>query len=446
MRVGLITLGCDKNTVDNEYLAGLLQEKGLETVFLGLDDPVDTVEVAVVTTCGFILDAKEQSVQTIVRMVESKETCGKPERIYVSGCLSQRYGDGLLEELPELDGIVGVGQFAELAEMIADHPETHGCFTQAKPLVEIKAPIKRVRSSDQPYAFLKISDGCDHACAFCSIPLMKGALRSVPMDILLEEAKTLLSQGVKELVLVAQDTAAYGFDWDRTRHLPALLRELAKLDGDFWIRLMYCYPAGITDELIEVMTTENKVVPYLDSPMQHFDPDMLIKMRRPGRRAAAASVVARLRERIPEIVLRTTVITGFPGESYQAHQRMLQAVEDLSFHWLGAFPYSPEEDTVAVDLPRKVGKKVKERRWSEIMEAQAAVTAERNEARVGTKTRVLIEEYDAERRQWVGRSPAEAPEVDGTVYVNSEKLLKKGCFVEVIITDAENYDVVAKIV
>ena len=444
MRVGLVTLGCDKNTVDNEYLAGLLEGQGCEVVFMQDVTDGDALDAAVVTTCGFIGDAKQQSVDSLVALADRKRDEGSPKRLFVAGCLAQRYADDLLNEIPEIDGLVGVGQFQKLTSMIMAGSPKRRQNANAVPVVEIEHFMRRKRIDNTPHAFLKVSDGCNHGCTFCSIPLMKGKHRSVRPPILLEEARSLIEQGAKELVLVAQDLADYGKDFGRDYRLPELLNDLASIDGDFWIRCMYLYPAGVTDRFIDVMATEPKVVPYIDMPLQHLDVDVMQRMRRPSRDANTVEVIQRLRAAVPDIAIRTTMIVGFPGESRQAHLNMLAAMKELRFNWLGAFQYSPEEGTPAEAMDRKVTKATKERRWKAVMETQGLITNAWNQSRVGTKTRVLVERFDEMRHCWVGRSPSEAPEVDGAVYVECDEPLTPGTFVDVEIVEAEVYDVVAE--
>lgn len=439
MRVGLVTLGCDKNTVDNEYLAGLLESGGCEVV--AADDFTGdiTLDAVVVTTCGFIGDAKEQSVEAIVTLAEMKRIGGNPSRLYVAGCLAQRYAAELLEEIPEIDGIVGVGQFAEMAAMLVG-PQPLRCMVKAMPSVEVTQKLPRKSLEKKPYAYLKIADGCNHRCAFCAIPAMKGPLHSVPMEVLLEEARTLLASGVRELNLIAQDITAYGIDHGE-RRLPLLLRELGRLDGDFWIRCLYAYPGGITEDLISAMATTPHVVPYLDMPVQHFDSSVLQRMKRPGWNLDIAELLAQLRAAMPGIALRTTLLVGFPGETPSAHRRLLDGLRKHAFHWAGIFPFSCEEGTAAAEMRRHVGKRTCEKRRHEAMEVQAAISANYSEARVGTQTCVLLEQFDAANERWVGRSPSEAPEVDGCVYVEADDDLSVGQFVEVDITHANGYDV-----
>ncbi|NUM52953.1 MAG: 30S ribosomal protein S12 methylthiotransferase RimO [Candidatus Hydrogenedentes bacterium] len=439
MRVGLYTLGCDKNTVDNEYLAGMLEDKGCEVDFIddaGGDLPFDAV---VVTTCGFIGDAKRQSVEALYEFTERKKE--NALRVFATGCLAQRYADDLLKELPNLDGLVGVGQYERLTELILDGRPAPVRNVRETPRVEIEHFMRRKRVDSKPYSFLKISDGCNHGCTFCSIPIMKGRHTSVPVEVLLDEARSLISEGVKEFILVAQDLADYGRDWSRECRLPDLLRALCALEGEFWVRCMYVYPMGITDEFLDLMANEPKIVPYLDVPLQHLDPETLRRMNRPSKDVNTFKLVERIRARIPHIALRTTMIVGFPGETRQAHQNMLAGMRELRFNWLGAFQYSLEEDTPAGRMSGQISSATKKRRWEKAMETQVEITAAWNQARVGSRVRVLVESRDPESGRWVGRTPSEAPEIDGVAYVDSSRCLHPGDIVEAQIIGADTYDI-----
>ncbi|MCE5230267.1 30S ribosomal protein S12 methylthiotransferase RimO [bacterium] len=444
LRVGIVTLGCDKNTVDNEYLAGLLDEAGCEIVTTRRDGdpPLDAV---VVTTCGFIGDAREQSVDAIVQLAEDKRLRGNPRRLFVAGCLSQRCGEELMTEIPEIDGLAGVGQFEQLAKMIlkTDGRATRSIAVNTPPRVEIDKLIRRRPLAPRPYAFLKIGDGCDHNCSFCSIPLIKGRLRSVPPEIALAEARALLKRGVREINLVAQDLSAWGLDrWPNWR-LPRLVRQICKIPGDFWLRCLYVYPGPIADELIDVMASEPKVVPYLDMPLQHLDPDVLHRMKRPFLERNTFEMVGRLRAALPSLTLRTTMIVGFPGETAAAHRRLIDGIQSLRFDRLGAFEYSPESDTPASTMPLQVSPRTRRRRWHAVMATQAAIALQLNQARLGRTERVLIEGFDPQRKAYIGRSAAEAPEVDGKIYISSSRQLETGLFTDVHITKAEPYDLFA---
>jgi len=446
MRVGLITLGCDKNTVDNEYLAGLLEGEGCDVSFVDGFDTEEEYDAVVVTTCGFIGEAKKQSVQSLVDLIDRKQETGFPKRVFASGCLSQRYADDLLMELPGLDGLVGVGQWKQLTEMVLDGRDAGALRKNVRPLpvVDVEKFMQRKRTDNGPYSFLKVSDGCNHGCTFCAIPLMKGRHRSVRVNVLLDEARSLIDQGVKEIVLVAQDLADYGRDLGNGYRLPDLLRELCTLDGDFWVRCMYLYPVGITDEFLDLLATEPKLAKYIDVPLQHLDFEVMKRMNRPSKEINTYKLVERIKERVPGIALRTTMIVGFPGETRLAHLNMLAGMRTAQFHWLGAFRYSQEEDTPAGKLDGQLTRATKERRWKAVMETQIEITERLNRQRIGTRTRVLVEGYDDERRQWTGRSQLEAPEIDGCIYIDSETPLAVGEFTDVEIVSNDVYDLTAR--
>ena len=444
MRVGIVTLGCDKNTVDNEYLAAHLEDAGCEVCLEPEPGGSVAMDAVVVTTCGFIGDAKRQSVQTLVDWADQKRAGGP--RLYVSGCLAQRYAADLLREIPEIDGLVGVGQFCELTRMIRGEAAPSGRnAARETPSVDIYQFMRRKRIEDKPHSFLKISDGCNHGCTFCSIPIMKGALKSVAHDILLEEAQALIRQGVRELNIVSQDLTAYGRDHGRDYRLPELLRDLAALDGDYWIRCMYCYPGGITDAFLDVFANSPRIVPYLDMPLQHLDPVVLRLMKRPYREVNTFELVKRLRAAVPGIALRTTMIVGFPGETPQAHQRMLDGLRELEFDWLGAFMYSREDDTPAAAMVHQTRVSTRAKRRQAVLEQQAEITAARNRRRVGARERVLVERYDDEYGRWMGRSCGEAPDIDGCVYFGADIPVRPGDFVHVEIQSADIYDVFGRL-
>lgn len=453
LRVGIFTLGCDKNTVDNEYLAGLLADGGCEPV-AGEGDPEIPLDAAVVTTCGFIEPAREQSLALIEALAELRRETGSPRRLFIAGCLTQRYGREIMAELPEIDGVAGVGQFRELAAMIldADAAGTKKIEVAETPSVDIYKLMRRVRLDDAPHAFLKISDGCNHNCAFCSIPIMKGRLRSVPPEILIDEARALVAGGAREINLVAQDLSMYGLDrpeWDKSWRLPRLLRELCAIEGDFWIRCLYFYPGLMTDEFLDTIASEPKIVNYLDMPLQHLDPGVLGRMKRPFHDVDTLALIRRMRERVPGLVLRTTLIAGFPGESAAEHKNMLALLREARFDCLGAFEYSPEDGTPAAEMPRQISAAQIEKRWHAIMRAQQPISAERNAARVGQTTRVLVEGFDPKTQSWAGRSPGEAPEIDGKIFLRPSGHAPgwtpvPGEFVDAEIIDASVYDVFAR--
>ena len=445
MRIGIVTLGCDKNTVDNEYLAGLLDEAGCEVMAIDPESPPEGLDAAVVTTCGFSDRAREQSVDAIVTLAEAKTSGGNPRRLFVAGCLSQRHGEELVREIPEIDGLVGVGQWTRLAEQIlmADRRAAQWLELQQGPSVDIYRLMKRKPLDRLPYGFLKVSDGCNHTCSFCSIPLMKGRLRSVPPEIVLEEARALIDRGVREINLVAQDLSMYGMDRWQDYRLPQLLRDLAALPGDFWIRCLYYYPGLVTDEFLDVLAGEPKIVKYLDMPLQHLDPGVLREMRRPFHDVKTFRLIERMRERVPGLVLRSTMIVGFPGETEEQHRAMLEGLEQIRFDRLGAFPYSQEESTPAGSRADQVPPGVRKARWHAVMRAQQRIAAALARRRVGTTETVLIEGFDPERGQEVWPSRAEAPEIDGRIYIESDAPCEVGSFMTVRITASEVYDLTA---
>ena len=386
--------------------------------------------------------------QSIVDLTDRKRDTGYPKRVFVAGCLAQRYADDLLQELPGIDGLVGVGQWQQLTELILEGHDADALRNRVRalPTVDVEQFMRRKRIDNSPFSFLKISDGCNHGCTFCSIPSMKGRHKSVAPEILLAEAKNLIDQGVKEIILVAQDLSDYGKDMkDGGYRLPRLLRELCALEGDFWVRCMYVYPAGVTDEFLDVMANEPKLAKYIDVPLQHLDPETMKRMNRPSKDANTSLLVQRLRDAIPDIAIRTTMIVGFPGETRMAHLNMVAQMKALRFNWLGAFRYSTEENTPAGTMAGQLSKTTKERRWRAVMETQVEITAEINKARIGKMARVLVEGFDSARNQWYGRSQHESPEIDGCVYIESDEMLKTGSFVDTEIIASDVYDVTARV-
>jgi ribosomal protein S12 methylthiotransferase len=447
LRVAVVTLGCDKNTVDNEYLAGMLEGAGCEIVVEENGAPIDA---AVVTTCGFIAAAKEQSVQTILDLAARKRETGSPRRLIVAGCLSQRYGPELMAQIPEIDGLVGVGQFKRIVELIAEGREANGGATRVietapRPTVDIYTHLRRRPLEAGPHAYLKISDGCDHACTFCAIPKMKGRLRSVEPGILLAEARALLARGVKEINLVAQDLSDYGRDRWRDYRLPELLRDLCAIEGDFWVRCLYYYPGNVTDRFLEVLASEPKIVKYLEMPLQHLHPAILRAMKRPFHEVNTFEAIGRIRRAVPGIALRTTAIVGFPGEGQAEFQYLLDGLRRLQFDRLGAFEYSPEDGTPSATLPGQIDAKTKAMRLRMVMDRQAKISEKVNKRRKGRIERVLVERYDAERDVWIARSQADAPGIDGSVMVAAHPDLEAGRFAEVRFTRPSIYDMVAEV-
>ncbi|MCX8064045.1 MAG: 30S ribosomal protein S12 methylthiotransferase RimO [Candidatus Hydrogenedentes bacterium] len=443
-KIGIITLGCDKNTVDNEYLGGLLEDSGFEVVPVEDFDGSEEFDAIVINTCGFILDAKKQSAEVIAKIADIKKSTGNPRKFVVVGCLAQRYAKDILKEIPEIDAIFGVGQVENIAKFLDGEIDSTDRIVQISPtpIVKVDRYIRRRRLLSGCYSYLKIADGCSHKCAFCAIPRMKGKYTSVPLDILLKEAEDLLSNGVKEINLIAQDITRYGRDLNKGYGLAELIKELVNLKGDFWIRCLYCLPSGITKKILNVVANEEKVVHYLDMPIQHTDYKVLKLMNRPRADLDIHKFIREIREFIPDIVLRSTIIVGFPGETFASFKRLLKDLEHLKFERLGAFIFSPEEGTPAERLSKKVSSLIAERRLQILMETQSAISYEYGKSRVGRVNKVLVEKFVPERQCWIGRSYAEAPDVDGVIWVNSTVPLQVGNFYNVNIKKAETYDLI----
>ena len=437
--VGIVVLGCDKNTADAEHFAGLLEKRlPASTKILSLVEPDKTItglDAVVIFTCAFIHDAKEESVAAILEWTEFRAAHGSPRTLYVAGCLSQRYKKELEAEMPEVDGFFGIHELDALANRLC-----------AESVVTPRELPPRKRLTEKPYAFLKIGDGCGRGCTFCIIPAIKGRRAvSVPKENILADAAALIASGVRELNLVAQDITEYGKDCYSKYRLADLLAELCALRGDFWVRCLYCYPTGITDALLEQLAGQPKITPYLDIPLQHVSPAILRAMGRPEKTTYVLGLLDKLRSRVPGIVVRTTMMVGFPGETEADHRAMLDFIHTQAFPWLGAFIYSPEEDTPASSLKRRASKRIAQQRHDAVMQAQAAITERFNQGRVGTVEQVLVEGYDADMGLWKGRSRAEAPEVDGMILIEHDGELETGRMVQVRLTRAEVYDMYGRV-
>ncbi len=439
MKLLCISLGCDKNLVDSERMLGLLSRDG----YTFTDDENDA-DVILINTCCFIGDAKEESVNVILEMARLKET-GKLKALIVSGCMAQRYKDEILEEIPEVDGILGTSTYDEISKVLDRvlKGERVSCFHDLSLLPEVKE--KRLVTTGGYYAFLKIAEGCDKRCTYCIIPSLRGPYRSVPMEELVKEAEELAEQGVKELILVAQETTLYGVDLYGKKSLPELLKRLCRIDGIRWIRIQYCYPEEITEELIKAIKEEKKVCHYLDIPIQHASDEILRRMGRRTNQADLRARIARLREEIPDIVLRTTLISGFPGETPEDHEELLRFVEEMKFERLGVFAYSAEEDTPAASYPDQVPEELKNERRNEIMELQQDIAFERAEQMKGREMEVMIEGKVADENVLVGRTYMDAPNVDGLIFVNSNVPFMSGDFCRVRVTGALEYDLIGEL-
>lgn len=439
MKLLCISLGCDKNLVDTEKMLGLLGRDGYS-----FTDDEQEADIILINTCCFINDAKEESINTILEMAERKKE-GKCRALIVTGCLAQRYRQEILDEIPEVDAIVGTGSYDEIVSVIREalQGETVMRIDDVDRLPAVETG--RMVTTGGRYAFLKIAEGCDKHCTYCIIPNLRGKYRSVPMEALLTEAQTLAEQGVRELILVAQETTLYGVDFGGRKLLPELLRRLAVIPGLRWIRLMYCYPEEITDELIAVIRTEKKICHYLDIPIQHASDRIL---RRMGRRATQEELrerIAKLRGEIPDIVLRTTMISGFPGEAQEDHEELLDFVNEMEFNRLGVFTYSAEEDTPAATFPDQIPEEIKESRRGEIMELQQEIAFEKSESMIGRMLDVMIEGKVADEEAYVGRSYMDVPGVDGLVFINSGGTYMSGDFVRVRVTGAADYDLIGEV-
>ena len=439
MKLLFISLGCDKNLVDTEVMLGLLHQKG----FTFTDDE-NEADVIAINTCCFINDAKQESIDTILEMAEHKKG-GKCKALIVSGCMAQRYKQEIIDEIPEVDAVIGTSTYDKIADTINAVLEGKG-YNQFDDLDRLPiVSTKRVITTGGFYDYLKIAEGCDKHCTYCIIPKVRGNFRSVPMEQLIEEAKNLVEQGVKEIILVAQETTLYGMDIYNEKSLPKLLHELGKIKDLKWIRILYCYPEEITDELIQAIKDEPKVCHYLDIPIQHASDAILKRMGRRTTKQELIDIVAKLRKGIPDIALRTTLITGFPGDTNEQHEEVLEFVDTMEFDRLGAFVYSQEEDTPAALMDDQVEEEVKAQRRDAIMEMQQEVSIDKSADMVGKTLEVLIEGKVTDENAYIGRSYMDAPNVDGYIFINTNEELMSGDFVFVKITGALEYDLIGEI-
>lgn len=452
-----VSLGCDKNLVDSEKMLGLLNEAGYRVA-----QEESEADAIVVNTCCFIHDAKEESVETILEMAEWKKK-GRLKALIVTGCMAQRYQDEIQQEIPEVDAVIGTTGYTEivpildeiLAEAEASQEEAaveepkEKSFVNCCPSIDLlpaSLADKRVVTTGGYTAYLKIAEGCNKRCTYCIIPYIRGHYRSFPMEDLLEEARKLAEGGVKELILIAQETTVYGMDCYGRKALPELLTKLCEIEGIEWIRILYCYPEEITDELIAVMKKEKKICHYLDIPIQHSEDTILKRMGRRTNRAELVSLVEKLRKEIPDIVLRTTLITGFPGETEEEFKNMVDFVDSMEFDRLGVFPYSAEEGTKAAEMDGQITEEVKESRRDKIMALQQEISADKAASRIDDEMSVLIEGYLYEDDIYIGRTYMDAPKVDGNVFVRAEEELISGDIVPVRITGANEYDLMGDVI
>lgn len=441
MKILFVSLGCDKNLVDTENMLGILKNKGFEFT----DDEWEA-DIIAINTCCFIGDAKQESINTILEMAEHKKDA-RCKVLVVAGCLAHRYQDEIIKEILEVDAFVGTSSYDKIADMINSVLEEKGISNFVEdanrmPMVE----ADRIVTTPGYYEYLKIAEGCDKHCTYCVIPKVRGSFRSFPIEYLVNQTKKLVEGGVKEIILVAQETTLYGVDLYGKKSLPKLLHNLGLIEGLEWIRILYCYPEEINDELIEAIKNEPKVCHYLDMPIQHASDNILKRMGRRTSKQELTDIVAKLRREIPDIALRTTLITGFPGETDVDHEEVMRFIDECEFDRLGVFTYSREEDTVAAQMPDQIDEEIKEKYRDELMQLQQEISADRSAAMIGRIVRVMIEGFIPEDNTYVGRSYKDAPNVDGLVFVECDRELMSGDFIDVKITGSTEYDLIGTIV
>ena len=438
--VGMISLGCAKNQVDAEIMLAALQKAGYT-----IKDDAALADVAIINTCGFIEAAKKESIDEILELAKLKKE-GRIKAIVVTGCLAERYKEEIMQELPEADAVVGIGANSRIAEIVEEALE------KKKPQIfpdKRLLPLEgdRILGTPSYFAYLKIAEGCSNRCAYCAIPMIRGGYRSRTMESIVEEAQRLVADGAKELILIAQDTSRYGWDLYGRLALPELLKKLCAIEGVRWIRMLYCYPDSVTDELLDVMASEEKIVKYMDLPLQHCSGKVLRDMRRKGDRQELTALIGKIREKVPGVVLRTTLITGFPGETEEDFEELSAFVKEIRFERLGCFTYSQEEGTAAALMENQVPEEVKQERMDIIMEQQMAIMQEWGEGRIGQTVEVLTEGFDRYAECWFGRSAADAPDVDGKIFfMPGERKPRYGEMLKVKITDCMDCDLMGEVV
>lgn len=440
VKVGMVSLGCPKNQVDAEIMLGYLADAGYKLV-----EDAAMADVAIVNTCGFIESAKAEAIEEILELAALKKE-GRIKKLIVTGCMAERYRDDILEEIPEVDAVVGIGANHKIAEAVERSlcEQGFGLYGKKEDLVLCG---KRIQTTLPYYTYLKIADGCNNNCTYCAIPMIRGKFRSRPMEELVEETKMLAKRGVKELTVVAQDTTEYGSDIYGKRMLPELLSKLCEVEGIEWIRVLYCYPEKITDELLDVIANQPKMCKYIDIPIQHVSKNVLSAMHRPGDKDTLTALIKHIREKVPGITLRTTLLTAFPGETQEDFEELIEFVRETKFEHLGCFVWSAEEGTPAYDLPNRVSEKIAAQREESIIDEQSRVTDERCAGMVGKHLKVIVEGYDRLAECCYGRSQSEAPDIDGKIFFDTDgKKFTMGDFVEVEITDFMDCDLVGHIV
>ena len=439
MKILFISLGCDKNLADSEEMLGLLTGNGHEIV-----DSEEEADAIVVNTCCFIHDAKEESVNTILEMAEYK-TSGSCKVLIVTGCMAQRYKEEIIQEIPEVDAVLGTTSYGDIVKAL-NEAQAGNVFQEFRDINDLPEDSgRRIITTGGHFGYLKIAEGCDKHCTYCIIPSLRGKFRSVPEERLLKQAEYMASQGVKELILVAQETTVYGTDLYGKKTLHILLKKLCQIKGIRWIRILYCYPEEIYDELIQVMKEEKKICHYLDLPIQHASDRILRRMGRRTSKAQLVDIITKLRREIPDIVLRTSLITGFPGETEEDHQELMEFVDEMEFDRLGVFTYSPEEGTPAETMEGQVPEELKEERRDEIMELQQEISLEKGDSRIGQELLVMIEGKVSGESAYIGRTYGDAPKVDGYIFVQTGELLVTGDFAKVKVTGALEYDLIGEL-
>lgn len=439
VKVGMVSLGCSKNLVDSERMLYKLRKNGYELV----TEP-GLADVAVVNTCGFIQSAKEEAIETILELAALKSD-GTLKKIIITGCLTERYKEEVAEQFPEVDAVIGIGNNKDIVDVL-DRVLKDERIVEFAPKLDAELTGERIISTLPFFSYLKVAEGCSNCCTYCAIPQIRGKFRSVPMEDVLAEAKWLADNGVTELVVIAQDTSRYGEDLYGESKLPELLRELCKIDGLKWIRTLYCYPERITDELLDTIASEEKLVKYLEIPIQHCDGDILSRMNRWGDEEKLENLFAHIREKIPGVILRTTLITGFPGETEEQFNGLAEFVQRVRFDRLGCFPYSAEEGTKAAGFPDQIEPEVASHRAEIIMEQQLEVSFDNNKSLMDCELDAVVEGFDRFGECWFGRSRNDAPDIDGKVFFTSDKPLAVGEYVKIRVTDTLDYDLIGEVI
>lgn len=439
IKVGMVSLGCSKNLVDSERMLAKLRKKGYKLV----TEP-GLADIAVVNTCGFIQSAKEEAIETILELGKLKEE-GRIKKIIVTGCLAERYKEEAAELFPEADAVVGIGNGKDIVDII-DHVLANERVVDFAPKLDMELTGDRIISTLPFFSYLKVAEGCSNCCTYCAIPMIRGKFRSAPIDDALAEAKWLADNGVTELVVIAQDTTRYGEDLYGESKLPELLRRIAEIDGIRWIRVLYCYPERITDELLDTIANEEKIVKYLEIPIQHCDGEILSRMNRWGDEQQLEALFAKIRAKIPGVILRTTLITGFPGETEEQFGRLAEFVQRIRFDRLGCFAYSQEEGTKAADFPDQIDEETASRRADLIMEQQMLISAENNQKLMGAELTAVVEGFDRFGECYFGRTEMDAPDIDGKVFFTSADKLNMGDYVKIRITETLDYDLIGEVI